>query len=177
MTTETTFLPYFQEPVKLDPDDRPYPRHHVFETVDVDAVNAALASGRPLLLRGKPGTGKSQLALAAAVGLKRALVSHVIDARAESRDLLYRFDAVRRLADAQVLNATPARFASRRKWLGDEVKDPDLLHEQFYIEPGPLWWALNWKSAAEQAEKAGLTPPVTQGDPKNGVVVLSLIHI
>jgi hypothetical protein len=35
------------------------------------AINAALAAGRPLLVRGEPGVGKSQLALAAARALDR----------------------------------------------------------------------------------------------------------
>ena len=39
---------------------------HVFEPEQVDAVNLALTAGRPLLVRGEPGTGKSQLARAVA---------------------------------------------------------------------------------------------------------------
>ena len=70
---------------------------HVFDQPSIDAVNAALAAGRPLLVRGEPGTGKSQLARAAAKVLGRVFVSHVVDARTESRDLLWQFDAVRRL--------------------------------------------------------------------------------
>lgn len=76
---------------------------HLFESRDVDAINAALAAGRPLLVRGEPGAGKSQLARAATQGLRRAFVPKVIDARTESRDLLWTFDAVRRLANAQVM--------------------------------------------------------------------------
>ena len=67
MSSVPRFLEYTPEPVDLRDEGRRFPRHHVFEPDDVHAVNAALASGRPLLLRGKPGTGKSQLALAAAV--------------------------------------------------------------------------------------------------------------
>jgi MoxR-like ATPase len=39
--------------------------HHVFDERSLRAVHTALASGRPLLLRGEPGSGKSQLARAA----------------------------------------------------------------------------------------------------------------
>ncbi len=169
MSSVPRFLDYSPDPLDLGDEGRRFPRRHVFEEDDVHAVNAALASGRPLLLRGMPGTGKSQLALAAAVGLGRAFVSQVIDSRVESRDLLWRFDAVRRLADAQAFSA--ARREQRQAAAGDEQ---DLLHESFYTAPGPLWWAFHWPSAATQAKKAGVAPPGSRPgcDPENGVVVL-----
>jgi hypothetical protein len=92
-----------------DATGTPHTIRHLFEPRDIDAVNASLAAGRPLLVRGEPGAGKSQLARAAAQGLGRAFVSKVIDARTEARDLLWTFDAVRRLADAQVLGAGGAK--------------------------------------------------------------------
>ncbi len=61
---------------------------HVLDAREIAAVNAALAAKRPLLVRGEPGIGKSQLARAAAKALGRAFVPHVVDARTESRDLL-----------------------------------------------------------------------------------------
>lgn len=172
MTSIPKFLTYTSEPLDLGDEDRRFPRRHVFQEEDIHAINAALASGRPLLLRGRPGTGKSQLALAAAVALGRAFVSEVIDARTESRDLLWRFDAVRRLADAQVL-ATGRLEEHRRQWL--DTTGGDVLHETFYTAPGPLWWAFGWQSATEQAEKAKVAVPrVREGcDPEEkGVVVL-----
>ena len=42
---------------------------HKFERDQIRAINAALAAGRPLLVRGEPGIGKSQLARAAAGGV------------------------------------------------------------------------------------------------------------
>ena len=73
---------------------------HVFDEDSIQAVNAALAARRPLLVRGEPGIGKSQLARAAAKALGRVYVPFVVDARIESRDLLWHFDAVARLAEA-----------------------------------------------------------------------------
>ncbi len=145
----------------FDPRLRP---RHLFAKDDVEAINAALAAGRPLLLRGEPGAGKSQLARAAAMGLKRAFVGEVIDARTEARDLLWSFDAVRRLADAQVLAAT------RKE--GPAGEDP--LAELRYVTPGPLWWAFAWGEAEAQATRAGApVPPVPDGCAAvNGVVVL-----
>lgn len=167
MTDRPRYLERPDKPLRLD-FDRRYPRHHVFDDIDIDAVNTALAVGRPLLVRGEPGAGKSQLALAAAIGLGRAFVKEVVDARTESRDLLWRFDAVRRLADAQVANA--ATQEHQEKWKDDH----DPLDEIFYMRPGVLWWGLAWSKAADQAEiaRTGIPRVDDRCDPANGVVVL-----
>jgi len=123
---------------------------HVFDRDSVDAVNAALAARRPLLVRGEPGTGKSQLARAAAAAMGRAFVSIVIDVRTEARDLLWSFDAVSRLAEAQVQGALPGR---------DEEKVRESLAEEHFLTAGPLWWAFDWKSAAERARETGAPIP------------------
>jgi MoxR-like ATPase len=139
---------------------------HRFETRERDAINAALAAGRPLLVRGEPGVGKSQLARAAAKGLGWAFVSKVIDARTEARDLLYTFDAVRRLADAQVLSLGRGPEAPM------EVEK--ALDELRYVTPGPLWWAFHWKSARSPAPGVTHAEPTREDDmdPERGVVVL-----
>ncbi len=95
-----------------------------------DAIDLAVASGRPLLVRGLPGTGKSDLARAAAEYLSRAFIYEVITARTEPQDLQWRFDAIARLADAQA-----------RESNAGSVQPLD------YVSPGPLWWALNWGDA------------------------------
>lgn len=132
--------------IKLEAMGDREPVNHVFEQGDIDVVNAALATRRPLLLRGAPGIGKSQLARAVAQRTGRAFVSVVVDARTESHDLKYRFDAVRRLATAQ-LQATL------------QEADPKALDEANFVSPGPLWWAYHWSSAAEQAERGGASMP------------------
>jgi MoxR-like ATPase len=96
---------------------------------DLDlAVRVALASGRPLLLRGKPGSGKSTLAPFVARVRGWRFYSFVVTSQTRARDLLWTFDGVRRLADAQT---------------GQVVRDAG-----HYVEPGPLWWALAPASAA-----------------------------
>ena len=136
---------------------------HRFEDRDRLAINAALASGRPLLVRGEPGVGKSQLAAAAAVGLRRRFVSRVIDARTESQDLLYTLDAVRRLADAQWI---------ARSGLENEETLEQRLDERNYITPGPLWWGFHWASAHAQAQRAKVLIAGTATKAPRGVVVL-----
>src|SRR5262245_36062412 len=65
------------------------------------AVNTALAVEQPLLVTGEPGTGKTELAwsVAAELGLDDVEEFHT-RSDSEATDLLYRFDNVRRFADA-----------------------------------------------------------------------------
>ena len=58
--------------IRLPADDGMPEAVHIIDEDSILAVNAALATGRPLLVRGEPGTGKSQLARAAAKRLGRA---------------------------------------------------------------------------------------------------------
>lgn len=71
------------EPVQLAPQGGIKDLVHVFETDAIKAINAALAAFRPLLVRGEPGIGKSQLARAAAKSLGRVFLQHVVDSRTE----------------------------------------------------------------------------------------------
>lgn len=69
----------------------------------LNAVNAALYLRRPLLVTGKPGSGKTSLAYAVAHELKLgAVLSWPVNSRSVLRDALYRYDAVARLQDAQL---------------------------------------------------------------------------
>lgn len=99
-------------------------------------VNLALATGRPLLVRGTSGVGKSSLALNAARVLKRRCYEFVVTSRSRAGDLHHTFDAVRRLGDAQ------ARVAEESNDSGFAPLD---VHK--YIEPGPLWWMLDRDTA------------------------------
>ena len=143
---------------------------HVFDADMIDAIDAALAAQRPLLVRGEPGIGKSQLAKAAAKHLGRVFLTHVVDARTESTDLLWHYDAVARLADAQLVGA-----------LGEQGKQlRERLSVEHYLRPGPLWWAFNWADAADQAKQIQQNEPPQdrdpfarlQPDPKRGSVLL-----
>lgn len=69
----------------------------------INAVNAALHLRRPLLITGKPGSGKTSLAYAVAHELKLGVVlTWPVNARSTLQDALYRYDAVARLQDAQL---------------------------------------------------------------------------
>jgi len=86
------------------------------------AVNAAVTLARPLLLKGEPGTGKTQLAAEIARALKRPLFEWHIKSTSKAQQGLYEYDAVSRLRDSQ---------------LGEE-KVRDIRN---YIVKGSLWEA------------------------------------
>lgn len=135
---------------------------HLLGIREIRAVNVALAAGRPLLVRGEPGVGKSQLARAAAHELKRSYVSHVIDSTTELRELMWTFDAVRRLAEAQLAGA-----------LKEDPKEARTrLEPARFIHPGPLWWAFNRASACDQYRCCVDAAPPDGGNPANGCVLL-----
>jgi MoxR-like ATPase len=139
-------------------------RVHEFDERSIGAVNAALAAQRPLLVRGEPGVGKTQLAEAVASELRRAFYAFTVDARTESRDLLWHFDAVMRLAHAQLC-------ATLHK---DEATVERELAIDNFVRPGPLWWAFD-ASSAKAASGTGATPLDFQQNAKrqkNGWVVL-----
>ena len=101
-------------------------------------VNIALATGRPLLVLGTSGCGKSSLAFNLARALKRRYYEFVVTSRSQARDLFYRFDAVRRLANAY----------TGREPQSERRNNESVWSTQYpYIEPGPLWWIFHRESA------------------------------
>jgi MoxR-like ATPase len=92
------------------------------------AINAALATRRPLLLRGAPGSGKSTLARAIAEVAGRSFLFKVVTSDSKLDDLLWSYDHVRRLQDASTASET----------IGEDYD---------YVEPQALWWALAPKQA------------------------------
>ncbi|MBW0367549.1 AAA family ATPase [Ensifer adhaerens] len=86
------------------------------------AVNAAIRLERPLLVKGEPGTGKTELArqIAAALGLE--LIEWSVKSTTKAQQGLYEYDAVSRLRDSQ---------------LGDER----VNEVRNYIRKGKLWQA------------------------------------
>ena len=66
------------------------------------AVNAAVTLSRPLLIKGEPGTGKTQLAEEIARGLNKPIFEWHIKSTSKAQQGLYEYDAVSRLRDSQL---------------------------------------------------------------------------
>jgi MoxR-like ATPase len=86
------------------------------------AVNAAIALERPLLVKGEPGTGKTELARQVAAALDLPIIEWHVKSTTRAAQGLYEYDAVSRLRDSQ---------------LGDE-RVHDIAN---YIRRGKLWEA------------------------------------
>ena len=86
------------------------------------AVNAAISLERPLLVKGEPGTGKTELARQVAASLDVPIIEWNIKSTTRAQQGLYEYDAVSRLRDSQ---------------LGD-ARVQDIAN---YIRPGKLWQA------------------------------------
>jgi MoxR-like ATPase len=86
------------------------------------AVNAAVTLERPLLVKGEPGTGKTELARQVAGSLGLPIIEWHIKSTTRAQQGLYEYDAVSRLRDSQ---------------LGDERVN-DVRN---YIRKGKLWQA------------------------------------
>ncbi|MFO0335438.1 MAG: AAA family ATPase [Pseudomonadota bacterium] len=69
------------------------------------AVNAAVTLARPLLIKGEPGTGKTQLAQEIARSLERPLYEWHVKSTTKAQQGLYEYDAVSRLRDSQLGDA------------------------------------------------------------------------
>ena len=108
------------------------------------AVNSSITIERPLLIKGEPGTGKTQLAEELAKHLDTEIISWHVKSSSKAQHGLYEYDTVSRLRDSQ---------------FGEE-KVKDISN---YIKKGPLWRAFEAKKKVvlliDEIDKADLEFP------------------
>lgn len=130
MQTEMTYTP---KHFKLPPNNallrtgkiEPY----VFNDNIAIAVDIALATGRPLLVAGAPGSGKSRLAEVMATLLEWNYLYTTMTSRTRLEDLTADYDHLLRMHDAHIGKMKP---------------------DSAYLKPGIFWWAFNSKTASDR---------------------------
>ncbi len=107
------------------------------------AVNASINLERPLLVKGEPGTGKTELARQVANSLKLEIIEWTIKSTTKAQQGLYEYDAVSRLRDSQ---------------MGEKIKDVSN-----YIKKGKIWNAFETKKKSvlliDEIDKADIEFP------------------
>ena len=107
------------------------------------AVNASINLERPLLVKGEPGTGKTELARQVANSLKLEIIEWNIKSTTKAQQGLYEYDAVSRLRDSQ---------------MGAKIKDISK-----YIKKGKIWNAFETKKKSvlliDEIDKADIEFP------------------
>ena len=107
------------------------------------AVNASIALERPLLVKGEPGTGKTELARQVAKSLNLQIIEWNIKSTTKAQQGLYEYDVVSRLRDSQ---------------LGEKIKDINK-----YIKKGKIWNAFETQQKSvlliDEIDKADIEFP------------------
>jgi len=113
-------------------------------TIDLTvAVNASITLEKPLLVKGEPGTGKTELARQIANSLNLEIIEWNIKSTTKAQQGLYEYDAVSRLRDSQ---------------LGEKIKDVSK-----YIKKGKIWHSFETKKKSvlliDEIDKADIEFP------------------
>ena len=108
------------------------------------AVNASITLEKPLLVKGEPGTGKTELARQIASSLKLKIIEWNIKSTTKAQQGLYEYDAVSRLRDSQ-------------------LKDKKINNISNYIKKGKIWNAFELKDKCvlliDEIDKADIEFP------------------
>ena len=109
------------------------------------AVNAAVTLERPLLVKGEPGTGKTELARQVSASLGLPIIEWHVKSTTRAQQGLYEYDAVSRLRDSQL----------------GEAKVHDVSN---YIRQGKLWQAFTAEGRVvlliDEIDKADIEFPI-----------------
>ena len=108
------------------------------------AVNAAINLEKPLLVKGEPGTGKTELARQISKSLNLEIIEWNIKSTTKAQQGLYEYDAVTRLRDSQLYK--------------DKIDDISR-----YIKKGKIWQSFESKERAvlliDEIDKADIEFP------------------
>ena len=116
------------------------------------AVNAAITLGRPLLVKGEPGTGKTMLAEEVARALGAPLISWHVKSTTRAQQGLYEYDAVSRLRDSQLGDGGVGDHNAMRVIPGQfqcQLAQAHAVSHQFSLAPGQFNLGVGGKAGCQ----------------------------
>lgn len=167
--------------VEIEENGRKVPskgRNYIFTKELIAAIDVAIGLGRPLLVSGEPGCGKTELgyAIARRMGIPR-VHSFSTKSNSEARDLFYSYDAIGRFREAQAVRTADdkqPKSADDKQSKATDDKQSDIAD---YIEFQALGKAI--LDAHEEKEVEHLLNPrgayKHPGEPSRSVVILDEI--
>lgn len=166
-----------------DVTDPAYPGHPAGYSADpglIEAVNTALILAKPLLLTGRPGTGKTELAerIAWEFGLGPVLRFEA-QSLTEAQELFYRFDLVAQMADAQLAQRAGGALREPEHFLTFGALGKAILYAHPQAYPDLIAWDRR-NDAEQQAAAHPVVPPGATTDeapvaPRRSVVLIDEI--
>jgi MoxR-like ATPase len=153
----------------IDPARMNSPEGYLMQDNDLRAAaNTALVLGKPLLLTGEAGVGKSQFANWLAYELNKqqplAWFKFVVKSTTEARDLFYHYDALARFHEAQVQRAAytiESASDSKRDTVDQNAATSNEAHR--YISYNALGLAILYSMGRDEALQRKLVTPDMQG--------------
>ncbi|MCB0569690.1 MAG: MoxR family ATPase [Phaeodactylibacter sp.] len=123
----------------------------------VNAVNVAITLGKPLLVTGEPGTGKTLLAQSIAQSLHSngdplPYLEFTAKTTTQSRDLLYRYDSIGHFHDANIAKVLGEPLRVSKSKSTDKLTDEERLRKEYepYIHLEPLGKAIQLARDGQQ---------------------------
>ncbi|GAA6168373.1 AAA family ATPase [Sessilibacter corallicola] len=135
------------ENISFHREDIEHGNYHLTDQ-HIGAIQAAFLSNRPLLVRGDPGLGKSQLAYAIASILDWGVVKAVVQYNTTVESLLYDVDHIERLHFANLQTQSKQNLSVNR-----------------FLKPGKIWQAIAPNSLDKLAAEVDgdIKPPHEKG--------------
>jgi MoxR-like ATPase len=136
------------------------------------AVDVAIGLGKPLLVAGEPGSGKTELGFAVARRMEiKTLYFFSVKSSSEAGDLFYTYDAISRFRDAQLAQIR----ATAAEKIGAIYQEPDVGNYIKYRALGRAILDAHGRKAETEGLLRGTSAPDLSNCPRRSVVIIDEI--